>query len=131
MQTFDDAVRAAKDAKTSIAALAQAENKARESLADLRVEFAKEEARLIDSVALYHKQALEARAALQSALQRINDAPLEDWNAAKPAELTEALAIDDVCVASTDNKEEEPRDDTGFEPMTDQGQTLRDGVSLY
>jgi hypothetical protein len=119
MQTFDDAVRAAKDAKTSIAALTQAENKARESLSDLRVEFAKEEARLIDSVALYQKQAHEARAALQSALQRINDAPIEEQAAAQPAEAVSGLAIDDVCVASADNEEVYSGDYPGFEPLSE------------
>lgn len=77
MNTFEDAVRAARDAKASIESLTKAEALQREALAALRVDFAREEAALIDSVALYQKQAQEAREALQSALQQINDAPLQ------------------------------------------------------
>jgi hypothetical protein len=77
MQTFEDAVRAARDAKASIEALTKAESLEREKLAALRVDFVREEQALVDSVAAYQKQAQEAREALQAALVRINDAPLQ------------------------------------------------------
>jgi hypothetical protein len=84
MNTFEDAVRAARDAKASIAALAQAEDKPRANLAALRAAFAREEQALIDAIAKAQADAAEARAALQAALQRINDAPIEDQPAAMP-----------------------------------------------
>jgi hypothetical protein len=77
MQTFEDAVRAAREAKASIEALTKAESLEREKLAALRVDFVREEQALVDSVAAYQKQAQEAREALQAALVRINDAPLQ------------------------------------------------------
>lgn len=131
MNTFEDAVQAAKDAKTSIAALEKAEALDREALATLRVEFARKEQALIDSVALCQKQAHEARAALQSALQRINDAPIEEQAAAQPAEILEPLPTGSLYSSTNYDEEVEPREDPGFEPLTDQGQALRDGVSLY
>jgi hypothetical protein len=120
MQTFDEAVRAAKDAKTSIVALEKAEAKALCDLAALRANFVRSEQTLLDVIVNTQLEAGKARAALQSALQRINDAPIEEQAAAQPAETVSALAIDDVCVASADAEDLEPGDYPGFEPLSEE-----------
>ena len=120
MQTFDDAVRAAKDAKTFIVALEKAEEKAHADLAALRADFASAEQALIDAIFKTQLETGTARAALQSALQRINDAPIEEQAAAQPAETVSPLAIDDVCVASADGEELDLGDCPGFEPLSEE-----------
>jgi hypothetical protein len=131
MQTFEDAVRAARDAKASIEALTKAESLEREKLAALRVDFVREEQALVDSVAASQKQAQEAREALQAALVRINDAPLNAAIAAGDAQIEQRAEPDALHPMAGSCEDELTGEDAGFEPMTDQGQTLRDGVSLY